>query len=259
MRKVKAPEAGLPDHERMPVGKASLAHQGAGNRDIQEFSKRSKLFGGLRKQHTAARVDHRTLCFHKALCDFPHSGRSKRGLDGAVAVTIGARKQVGINLAGEHVHRHVDQHRARAAAFRKAEGLVEDFRQRFRIVNAPGALYDWTEDFILGAIRMHIHFLMGMLAEIIARHITRDEHEWDGIKRRIGNAGYGVGDAGAKVRKDNGGLMLYAGITVRRGCGDLLMAHRDILNLLAAGERIQKPMTVCPQRPKMYSTPRRSR
>lgn len=45
---------------------------------------------------------------------------------------------------------------------------------------------------------------------------------------------------GAKVRKDNGGLMLYAGITVRRGCGDLLMAHRDILNLLAAGERIQK-------------------
>ena len=52
-----------------------------------------------------------------------------------------------------------------AAAFRKAEGLVEDFRQRFRIVNAPGALYDWTEDFILGAIRMHIHFLMGMLAE----------------------------------------------------------------------------------------------
>ena len=96
------------------------------------------------------------------------------------------------------------------------------------------------EDFILGAIRMHIHFLMRMLAEIIARHVARDEHERDGIERRIGNAGYGVGDAGAKVRKDNGGLMLYAGIAVRRGCGDLLMAHGDILDLLAAGERIQK-------------------
>ena len=87
---------------------------------------------------------------------------------------------------------------------------------------------------------MHIHFLMGMTAVIIAGHIARYNYHGDGVEGGVGNAGNGVGKAGAQMAHYHGSLAGKPGIAIGGGGRYLLMTNRDILELVASVQSIQQ-------------------
>ena len=236
---LQTPEARLTDHQRMLITQAALSHQRAGHGDIEKLRQRAQLLGGLREQDAAARVHHGVLCVHELFRNGLCRRGIKRGLCRYGAVVIGARPEVLLDLAGEHVHRHVDQHRTWTAGLGKAERLIHDVGQGLRVVHAPRALDDRLKNAILRRIAVHIDLLMRMLAEIIARHVTGDHDHGDGVERGIGDTCEYVSQAGAEVTHDYRRLVGQAGIAVRRRRSDRLMAVGDILHLFASRQRVE--------------------
>ena len=86
---------------------------------------------------------------------------------------------------------------------------------------------------------MHVDFLVGVLAVVVAGHVAGDDHHGDGVEGGVGHAGEDVGQAGTQVAHDHGGLAGDTGVAVGGGGGHGLMAVGDVGHLLAAGQGIQ--------------------
>ena len=236
---LQAPEAGLADHQGVLVGQAALAGQSAGHREIQELGQSGQLLGGLSQQDAAAGVEDGVLGLHQLLGDGLGGSGVQGGLQGLVAVLVGAGPQLLVHLTGEHVHGHVHQDGAGTAGLSQTERLVQDVGQGLHIVHAPAALAHGLEHAVLVAVLMHLDLLMGVTAEVVAGHIARDDHHGDGVQGGVGHAGEHVGQAGAQVAHDHGGLVGDAGVAVSRGGSHGLMPGADVLDLLAAGKGVQ--------------------
>lgn len=239
MRVLKTPEAGLADHQRMFVAQAALTHQCAGDRDIKELGQCGQLLGGLREKDAAARVQNGVLGVDKLFGDGSCRIRCERGLCRYMAVVISARPEILFDLAGEHIHGHVDQHRAGTAGLGKAERLIHDVGQGFGVVHAPGALDDRLKDAVLRRIAVHVDLLMRVLAEIVARHVAGNHNHGNGVERRVGDAGEDIGQAGAKVAQDHRRFVRQAGVAVGRRRSDGLVTVGDVLHLLASRQCVE--------------------
>ena len=77
---------------------------------------------------------------------------------------------------------------------------------------------------------MHVDFLMRVVAEEMGRDVARDHHHGNGIQRRGGHPGGGIGQAGPQWLSSTDALRLDAGIAVGGMGRDLLMARIDELD-----------------------------
>ena len=141
-----------------------------------------------------------------------------------------------VDFLGEDVHRHVDQHRAGLAALGHKERLLDDLREEVRAFHAPGALDERLVDLELRAVGVEVHFLMRMLAVVVARHVAGDDDHRDAVERRVGDAGGRVGETGPQMGQQHRGLAGHTRIPVRGVRGDLLVPDIDEVQL-AVGHR----------------------
>jgi hypothetical protein len=89
--------------------------------------------------------------------------------------------------AREDVHRHVDEHRAGAAALGEGERLVEDLGEQVCRVDPPGPLDERPVDLPLIGVGVEVDLLVGVLAVVVARHVARDDDHGDRVERGIGH------------------------------------------------------------------------
>ena len=148
-----------------------------------------------------------------------------------------ALPQRDVDLLGEDVHRHVDQHRPRASALGENERLLDDLREQVRRIHAPRPLDEGPIDLVLRRVRVQVHLLVRMLAVVVRRHVAGDHHHRDRVERGIGHAGRRVGEPGTQVRQHDRRLVRRPRVAVRRVRGDLLVPRIDELDLLALRQR----------------------
>ena len=239
MGELQAPEAGLAHHQGVLVRQAAVTHEGTGNGDVQELRQSGQFLGGVGQNDAAAGVEDRVLGVDQLLSDGLGSGGVQTGTHGEVSILVGAGPQVLLHGAGEHIHGHVDGNGAGTARLSQTEGLIQDLRQGLHVINAPHPLADGLQQAVLGGVAMHVDLLMGVLAVVVAGHVAHDDHHGDGIQRGVGHAGDDVGQAGAQVAHDHRGLVGDAGVAVGGGGSNGLVAHANILDLLAAGQGVQ--------------------
>ena len=124
-----------------------------------------------------------------------------------------------------HVLGNVDHHRAGAAGAGDIEGLVQDARQVLDLAH---------EIIVLGAMAGdadRVGFLEGVGADQMGRHLAGDADQRDGIHQGVGEAGDGVGGAGAGGDEQAADLAGGAGVALRRMGRALLVAHQHMLDL----------------------------
>ena len=102
-------------------------------------------------------------------------------LHGHMAVFVSSVPEIFVHLSGEHIHRDIDENRARTTGFSKAERTVKDLRKCFHVIDSPASLAHRFHDTVLIAIRMHLDLLMRMTAVIVARNIACDEDHRNGV------------------------------------------------------------------------------
>jgi len=212
------------------VRERALAHQAVrdGNREMR--GEVAQLVGGVGEQHPAAGVDHRARCAGERF----HHARGGLVVDRRLVQRLGvmreALKQRRIDRLGEDVHRHRHQHRPGPAAPRELERLVDDLGEEIRPLDAPRAFHERAVDLVLRRIGVQVHFLVRMLAVVVARHVTRDHHHRDRVERSVRHAGRGVGEPGPEMAQHHGGLPLRARVAVGHVRRDLLVARVDELD-----------------------------
>jgi hypothetical protein len=101
----------------MVVGQGALAHQAVGDRNAEMIDDRAELIPSLCQHDAAADVDHRLVRLGHATHDLACSSHIERRLAQRAGVAFESSEKVRVDFRGEHVHRHVDEHRARLAAF----------------------------------------------------------------------------------------------------------------------------------------------
>ena len=139
------------------------------------------------------------------------------------------------------------------------ERALHDARQIRDAVDAVDALAERPVDLELVGILVQVHFLVRMTAVVMRRHVAGDHDHRDGIERGVGDAGRGVGQPRAEVRQQHAGLARRARVAVGGVRRDLLVTRRDEADAALVRARRGSAMTVWPQRPKITSTPSRSR
>ena len=146
-------------------------------------------------------------------------------MDDVLAADIGAGGEL-------HVLRDVHHHRAGAAVLGDIEGLVQGARE---VVHVPHQVI------VLGAGAGDSHrvaFLEGVVADEVGRHLPGDADDRDGIHQRIGEAGDGIGGAGAGGDEHHADLAGGAGIALGRMHRRLLVAHQDVLDMVLVEQRV---------------------
>ncbi len=119
------------------------------------------------------------------------------------------------------------------------ECLFDDFREQVRLIGAPRALDERPIDLVLRRVRVQVHFLVRMLAVVVARNVAGDDDHRHRVERGVRHAGGRVGEARTEVRQHDRRLFLRAGVAVGRVRGDLLVPDVDELDLLALLQRGQ--------------------
>ena len=74
----RAPEAGLPEQQRMILAQAALAHQRVRDRQLERFGERRELRRRARREHAAAGVEHRALGVRQRVDDARRGRRIDR-------------------------------------------------------------------------------------------------------------------------------------------------------------------------------------
>ena len=128
-------------------GKGPLAHQGVGDGELQVLGERAQFGHGVGPHDPPADVEQRASWPSRSVLTIRSAVASSR--DG-LAICPGVRQhpleQRRIDLLGENVHGHIDQHRAGAPALGEDERLLEDLREKLGRVHAPGALDEGPVD-----------------------------------------------------------------------------------------------------------------
>lgn len=197
-----------------------------------------ELVGGLGQDHASADVQHRILCIQEVLDDPLRGLRVEARLGQHRVVGEHPVEEVDLDLLGEDVHRHVDEHRAGPARLREHERLLEDLREQVRGVDPPHALAERAVDLALRGVGVEVDLLVRVLAVVVGRHVAGDDDHRDRVERGVGDPGGGVGQARAQVREHDGGPAGGPGVPVGHVGGELLVAGVDELDraLLHGGE-----------------------
>ena len=130
-------------------------------------------------------------------------------------------------VRGEDVHGHVDQHRPRAPGLGQMERALDRARQVFHPVHAVHALAERPEDLELIGVLVQVHFLVGVAAVVVGRHVAGDHDHRDRVQGGVGHAGGGVGQSRPEVREQHARLARGARVAVRGMGGHLLVARGD--------------------------------
>ena len=198
----------------------------------------AQLRARIGQNDAAAGVDDRILRRADRLDD----ARRRLVVDGRLVQDLGVmgkpREERRIDLLGEDVHGHRDQHRPGPSALGELECLVDDFRKQVWALDAPGALDERPVDLVLRGVGVQIHFLVRMLAVVMAWHVARNHHHRNRIQRGVRNAGRGVGQPRPEVAQQHRSLALGARVAVGHVRRDLLVARIDELDP-AARERCE--------------------
>jgi hypothetical protein len=225
-----APEAGHAQGHRMVVGQGALAHQRVGDGQAEVLDQLRQLLRRVGQQDAAADIEQGLLGAGQGQQDAVGGLVVDRGLLQHLGVGLEAIEQGDLDLHREDVHRHRDQHRAGPAAGGQLEGLLQDLGEQVGALHPPGALDERAVDLELRGVGVEVDLLVRMLAVIVAGNVAGDHHHRDGVQRRVGHAGRGVGQAGAEVAEHHGGLLLDPRIAVGGVRGDLLVTHIDELD-----------------------------
>ena len=232
------PEARHAKHQRMVVGQRALPHQAVRDRQTEVVDKLPQFGAGVRQDDAASGIDHRILRRADRLDDPCRGFVVDRRPMQRLGVVREPREQARVDFLGKDVHGHGYQHRSRPPTLGESERLLDDFRKQVRPLDAPGALHERPVDLILRGVGVEIHFLVRMLAVIVARHVARNNHHRDRIKRGVRNAGRGVGQPRPEVAQQHRSLALGARVAVGHVRRDLLVARIDELDP-AARERCE--------------------
>ena len=185
IRNGNAPESGLAGQPRMIVRQAALTHQRVGNGYFQGFrqlGQESRGAFGQYVRYAAAGIEHRAFRLGQRLDDLLCDGRIKHGL-GHDRRRLGER--IDIQVRREMIHRDVDEHGAGTAAHREVECALDHPGKILHPVHAIDALAERTVDLVLIRVHVHGNFLVGMPAEEIRRHVTRDHDHRNRIERSV--------------------------------------------------------------------------
>lgn len=217
----------------MIVGQGAFAHERMADGNTHMVDKRFKLVGGAGGDDAAADMDNGVFSGGKGCDDFGSQLIINGRFLNVFAVVGQPGKKLGVNFFGEYIHGDIDEYGARPAGFGEGKGFFKDFGEKVRPINAPGAFDEGSIDFPLGAIGMHIDFLMGMLAVVVAGNVAGDDDHGDGVESGVGDAGGGVCQARAEMAEHDGGFFCYSSIAIGRMGGNLLMPDVDEFDFAA--------------------------
>ena len=121
-----------------------------------------------------------------------------------------------------HVLGQVDEHGARAAGRRQVEGLLDDPGQIAHVLDQVIVLGAGARD------ADDVDFLERVVADQRRRHLSGDDDHRYGIHVGGGNAGHGIGGAGARSHQTYAYPARSAGIAVGGVDGSLFMARQHV-------------------------------
>ena len=170
-----------------------MAHQGGGHRAAQLFRQLQQQLRAVGGDDAAAGVDHRPLRFPDQAAGFLQLVRSE-ATDLRLRALDHRRNprwhMVAVRVAGVvllDVLGNVDQHRPGTVPPRQGEGLAHHFGNVGHLLYQGAALGNRPGD------ADDIHFLKGILAQQVRRHIAGDGNDGSGVTVGIGDTGDQVG------------------------------------------------------------------
>ena len=213
--------------------KRAEPHQRRGHREARHARELAQQVARLRSRidDAAARIDDRLPGVRQHL---------DRGLD-AIEVALHLRLVAfHLHLLGPdvgagrelHVLRDVDHDRARPAARRDVERLVQHAREIVHVLH---------EVIVLGAGPRdadRVAFLERVVADQMRRHLAGDAHERDRIHQRVGQRRHGIRGAGSRGDQHAADLAGRARIALGGVSRALLVAHQDVLQLVLLEDRV---------------------
>ncbi len=219
--------------EELRVGRRIRAkpHQGIGDRKAEATGQAGQLLGAIRQNDPASGIDHRSPGFEQQVYGLPDLAQMT--LDHRVVrAHLDGFRVFELALGGGDVLRDVDDDRARATAVGDVEGLLQRQRELVYVVDQEVVLDAGPRD------ADGIALLEGVLADVVVRHLSRDDDDRDRIHVGGSDPGHGIGRA--RARRDE-----RDADPVRRACqavggvnGCLLVADENVLHLILLEERI---------------------
>ena len=209
----------------------ALAHEADHSGDLQGVGELHDVLAGMAPQDAAATVDDGLLGVEQGAHRLLHL-LVVALVGGLVAGELDLFGVVVLDGLAQQVAGHVDDHGARAAGAGDVVGLCHDAGDVLGLADEVAVLDDGQGD------ARDVAFLEGVASQGAQGHLAADDHHGDGVHVGGGNAGDGVGGTGAGGDDDRASLAGCAGIAV---CGmgrALLVAHQDVVQLLAVIQRI---------------------
>ena len=209
----------------------TFAHESRHHGNLHHGRKLHELFGGTGCDRAAADVENRLAC---AL------NHADRLLDllGIALVRRTIRRQVHLvgvvedNLLALDVRRHVDEHGAGTSRRGDMERLAESRRELFRRLQKERVLDDRHRD------ADDVGFLERVGADDATRHLAGDDDEGNGVHVGRRDARHRVRGTRARRDNDNAGATRRTRIAVGLVNRSLLVASKDMRDLLAVVERV---------------------
>ena len=213
--------AGRPDRQRMAVGHHPLAHRRGEERQLGALDEGADLVLGAGVGHALADDDERPLGrperVQRALDILRHGLRARR--------VRAARRLVHdqlVDLSGDDVVRHVEIARAGPAVDRVSDRHLDVERDAVDVLDRMRELAERRRDQHLALFLERPHAVAPGF-----RRAANEDHR-PAILLRIGEAGEGVDDAGARHDEASARAPGQIADGLRRIRGGLLVAHPDI-------------------------------
>jgi hypothetical protein len=178
------------ERQLMPRRETAQSHQGRRNRQVQAFGQLKQFIRAVRVNDAAADIKNRAARFADLLNRLTHGFRVAL-LVRLIAGQEDALRIIELGRLGSYVFRDVNQDGAGSAR-------ACDVKRFFDHVGQVAHVFDQVV--VLGAGPRDadgVSFLKRIGADQLARHLPADDDQRRRIHVSIGNAGYGIGRAGA--------------------------------------------------------------
>ncbi len=142
-----------------------------------------------------------------------------------VAADVDLLRPLELGLGDLDILGKVDQHRAGTTGTGDIERLTDNARDVLGVTHQEAVLGDRPGD------ADHVHLLKGIVADQRGGHLAGDDHHRDRIHVGGGDAGHGVGGAGARSGDGHPHLTGCPGVAVGRMGAALLVAGQDMADL----------------------------